>query len=384
MARESLLPRLMRRCAVQGRRQDLLDAAWLLDRAPNPESVSSLMAGFEEAFRGRDASALPEELVEALARRGKSSLSLRLRRRDPAAMDEALDRLNNPATAIPEKVELVKTLVEIRAAGLRSVLLALLRDQPVPVRQAALSGLGREEEPSLAAVVLRLIPGASPELRSSALTFLVSRPAWSLALLDAMSRGEVQSRSIPAEVAERLRRSPDATVRQRAVEALAATVPVTDTATALRIRRLEEVLTKSPGDPYAGEALFQQRCAACHRLFFKGGSVGPDLTSYQRDHLGTLLTSILDPSAEIREGYASVEVETRDGRILGGFLTERDARSTTVRGLDGQDQVLAAGDIREVRPTGRSLMPEGLLEGLDERQLRDFFAYLRSSQPFSR
>jgi putative heme-binding domain-containing protein len=374
----------MRRCAGEGRRQDLLDAAWLLDRAPNPESVTALMAGFEEAFRGRDASALPEELVQALAGRGKASLSLRLRQRDPAALPESLDRLKNPATATSEKVELLRTLVEIRVSGIRNVLLALLRDQPTPVRQAALSGLGLEEDPAMAAVVLQLLPGASPELRSSALNFLVSRPTWSLSLLDAMSRGEVQAQSIPAEVAERLRRSPDATVRQRAVAALAASVPVPNSTTAQRIRQIEAVLKKSPGNPYAGEALFQQRCAACHRLFFKGGSVGPDLTSYQRDHLGTLLTSILDPSAEIREGYASVEVETRDGRTLSGFLTDRDDRQTTLRGLDGQDQVLPAAEVLAVRPTGRSLMPEGLLEGLSDDQLRDFFAFLRSSQPFSR
>ena len=384
MARESLLGRLMRRCAGEGRRQDLLDAAWLLDRAPNPESVTALMAGFEEAFRGRDASALPQELVQALAGRGKASLSLRLRQRDPAALPESLDRLKNPATATSEKVELLRTLVEIRVSGIRNVLLALLRDQPTPVRQAALSGLGLEEDPAMAAVVLQLLPGASPELRSSALNFLVSRPTWSLSLLDAMSRGEVQAQSIPAEVAERLRRSPDATVRQRAVAALAASVPVPNSTTAQRIRQIEAVLKKSPGNPYAGEALFQQRCAACHRLFFKGGSVGPDLTSYQRDHLGTLLTSILDPSAEIREGYASVEVETRDGRTLSGFLTDRDDRQTTLRGLDGQDQVLPAAEVLAVRPTGRSLMPEGLLEGLSDDQLRDFFAFLRSSQPFSR
>jgi putative heme-binding domain-containing protein len=362
----------------------LLDAAWLLDRAPNPESVTALMAGFEEAFRGRDASALPAELVQALAGRGKASLSLRLRQRDPAALPESLDRLKNPATATSEKVELLRTLVEIRVSGIRNVLLALLRDQPTPVRQAALSGLGLEEDPAMAAVVLQLLPGASPELRSSALNFLVSRPTWSLSLLDAMSRGEVQAQSIPAEVAERLRRSPDATVRQRAVAALAASVPVPNSTTAQRIRQIEAVLKKSPGNPYAGEALFQQRCAACHRLFFKGGSVGPDLTSYQRDHLGTLLTSILDPSAEIREGYASVEVETRDGRTLSGFLTDRDDRQTTLRGLDGQDQVLPAAEVLAVRPTGRSLMPEGLLEGLSDDQLRDFFAFLRSSQPFSR
>ena len=391
LARTAVLPRLMRRCAVQGRRQDLLDAAGLMERAPDAESVSALMVGFEEAFRGRDASALPEELVQALARRGKASLSLRLRQRDPVALPEALDRLKTSAASVPEKVDWVKTLVEIRAPGLRSVLVGLLKDAaaPVPIRQAALSGLGIEEDPVLASVALGILPGASPELRNSALEFLASRPTWSLALMEAVDRGGVDRRSIPAEWVERLRRSPDAAVRRR-VSAVWPAAPRSGSPSgpapelAARIRQIEGVLRKAPGNPYSGEALFQQRCAGCHRLFFKGGAVGPDLTSYQRDHWGTLLTSILDPSAEIREGYASVEVEMRDGRILAGFLTDRDARMTSLRGLDGQDQVLPSAEVLEVRPTGRSLMPEGLLDGLSDEQLRDFFAYLRSSQPFTR
>jgi putative heme-binding domain-containing protein len=46
-----------------------------------------------------------------------------------------------------------------------------------------------------------------------------------------------------------------------------------------------------------------KQCAACHKLFHKGGNVGPDLTPYQRGNLETLLTSVIDPSAEIREGF---------------------------------------------------------------------------------
>ena len=149
--------------------------------------------------------------------------------------------------------------------------------------------------------------------------------------MDAVERGEVDRRSIPPEWVERLGRSPEAALRQRVSAAwpsLAVSPSGSGSATkgevAVRIRQLEAILRKAPGNPYSGESLFQQRCAACHRLFFKGGSVGPDLTAYQRDHLGTLLTSILDPSAEIREGYSAVEVETRDGRVLSGFLTDRD------------------------------------------------------------
>jgi len=142
-------------------------------------------------------------------------------------------------------------------------------------------------------------------------------------------------------------------------------------------------LREGPGNPYAGEATYLQRCASCHRLFFKGGDIGPELTRYQRDNLGTLLLSVVDPNAEIREGYQYITIETRDGRSLAGFEVDRDNRVTILRGLDGQDVTVTAEEIREVEPMGRSLMPEGLLEGLTPQQLRDFFAYLRISQPFS-
>ena len=37
-----------------------------------------------------------------------------------------------------------------------------------------------------------------------------------------------------------------------------------------------------------------------------------------------------------------------------------------------------------MKATPGSLMPEGLLDGLDDQQVRDLFAYLRIPQPISR
>ncbi|MSU53863.1 MAG: dehydrogenase, partial [Opitutaceae bacterium] len=108
------------------------------------------------------------------------------------------------------------------------------------------------------------------------------------------------------------------------------------------------------------------------------------LTIYQRDNLGTMLISIVNPNAEIREGFQFISVETKDGRTLSGFQVDRDNQVTVLRGLDGQDTTIAAKEIKQVQPMGRSLMPEGLLEGLTAQQLRDFFAYLRISQPISK
>jgi putative heme-binding domain-containing protein len=64
-----------------------------------------------------------------------------------------------------------------------------------------------------------------------------------------------------------------------------------------------------------------------------------------------------------------------------GFLPDRSDRSLAIRGLDGQDVMLPRDTVERTRPLGRSLMPEGLLDGLSDQQIRDLFAYLRTSQP---
>jgi putative heme-binding domain-containing protein len=151
-----------------------------------------------------------------------------------------------------------------------------------------------------------------------------------------------------------------------------------------RVEEVRKVIAAKPGDPYKGEPIFVERCAGCHTLFYKGGKTGPDLTSYQRDDLGTMLTSVVDPNAEIREGYENYLVRTTDGRSLSGFLADQDKNVVVLRGFDGADLSLKRADIQKLEPAGSSLMPEGLLDELSETEIRDLFAYLRQSQPITR
>jgi putative heme-binding domain-containing protein len=148
-----------------------------------------------------------------------------------------------------------------------------------------------------------------------------------------------------------------------------------------QIKRLAGVIRGGVGDPYNGRTLFQASCAACHTLFGQGGQVGPDLTPYKRDELDTLLLNIVNPSAEIREGYENYLVEMKDERSLNGFLVEQNSQVVVLRGLDGQNAALDRKDIVKLGTSGMSLMPEGLLDGMNDQQARDLFAYLRSSQP---
>jgi putative heme-binding domain-containing protein len=148
-----------------------------------------------------------------------------------------------------------------------------------------------------------------------------------------------------------------------------------------QIQQYAHSVRNGTGDPYEGRKLFTMSCALCHKLFGQGAQIGPDLTPYKRDDLDTMLLNIVNPNAEIREGYESYMVTTRDGRTLSGFLADKDNSVAVLRGLDGVNQVLPLDQITEMKTTGTSLMPQGLLSGLSEEQLRDLFAYLQSAQP---
>jgi putative heme-binding domain-containing protein len=147
------------------------------------------------------------------------------------------------------------------------------------------------------------------------------------------------------------------------------------------LTRLQSVVAARPGMPKAGRELFAQNCAKCHTLFGKGGVAGPELTTYPRQDTDNLLLHIVDPNTAIREGYLTSIVTMVDGRTLAGVIADQDNQTVVLRGSDGKDLPLARNQIELVQPATVSLMPEGLLRSFNDDQVRDLFAYLRSSQP---
>ena len=96
-----------------------------------------------------------------------------------------------------------------------------------------------------------------------------------------------------------------------------------------------------------------------------------------------MLLNIVNPSAEVREGYENFLLTTKDGRTAVGFLVEQDNRSVVLRGLDGQDISVERKNIQSMKAQGVSLMPAGLLSGYSDDQVLDLMAYLRSTQPLN-
>ncbi len=219
------------------------------------------------------------------------------------------------------------------------------------------------------------------DVRLEAFALLASRAASALPFVEAVNAGKIDAIVVPADVVQRLRRHRDdriaALVRKNWGEAR----PTGSAELQAEIERRSAQIRLEPGDPRKGEPIFARKCATCHALFGKGGKVGPELTTYKRDDLDTMLLSVVNPAAEIREGYAGYLVATRDGRTLGGLMVDQDPRVVVLRSPEGRDVSIDRGEIEEMEVSRTSIMPEGLLTGLSDRDVRDLFAYLRGNQP---
>ena len=128
-------------------------------------------------------------------------------------------------------------------------------------------------------------------------------------------------------------------------------------------------------DKGQGRAVFNMACAVCHTLYGQGGRVGPDLTGSGRDNLDYLLDNIIDPSAVVNADFRMSVVGLKDGRTLNGMVSEKTDRTITLKTMT-ETVTLNRGELASVQESSLSLMPEGLLESLNETQVRDLIAYL--------
>ena len=94
---------------------------------------------------------------------------------------------------------------------------------------------------------------------------------------------------------------------------------------------------RESGDPARGALVFFRpslQCARCHAGDDKDKAppLGPDLATIGRPESDRhVVESILDPSKEIRQGFETVVVATRDGKTLTGLLADERPDAILVR-----------------------------------------------------
>lgn len=138
------------------------------------------------------------------------------------------------------------------------------------------------------------------------------------------------------------------------------------------------------GDPLQGAILFHQPhmgCGKCHGVDEATRLLGPNLTRLTPDATNVhLVESLLRPSQTIRQGYEIVNLLLHDGKTLSGYIVEQRDDAVVFReplADSGQTVVVSNQEIAARKITGISLMPDGQMDQLaDRQQFLDLVRYL--------
>jgi putative heme-binding domain-containing protein len=132
------------------------------------------------------------------------------------------------------------------------------------------------------------------------------------------------------------------------------------------------------GDAREGANLFHTRqltCTLCHVAGAGASPLGPNLAAMPegvpRERLVPhLIESLLAPSAVISPAYRGVTLVTADGRSRSGIIARETDEEVVLRdaAAGGRETVVRKDEIEERVATATSLMPEGLVNLLADRQ----------------
>lgn len=285
-----------------------------------------------------------------------------------------------------------------RSPELRVAALAALPQgwEPAPDELAFLVGTGPSREAASALVRARLAPASRQALASSLrgadpLALLALLPAFETpgpddalgqSVLEFLKSAKSKASLRPDIIRAVFKKHPPALQQQ--AEAFVREFDADAAHQAARIDALLAELKALSGDVRRGQAVFlgqKAACYNCHKIGYRGGEVGPSLTSISQARTERdLLESIVYPSASFVRSYEPVLVRLKDDTEVAGILRSESDKDLVVVSGPGAEQRIPRADVAEVRPGTVSLMPAGLDAQISRQELADLLAFLRNTK----
>ncbi len=351
----------------------------------NPGRSYELLAGMRDAMEGRFNEDAPAGWSEVSAKvqslggdAAKVALQLSQQFGDLAAAKEMLITLRDASSLLEEKKTAIRALSGQRHPEMPSMLMKLLDDETL--RTDVIRAMASFNERQFTQALLKRYPNFNEVEKLDAVQTLSSRSDSGKALTEAIKKGDIPRADIPAYVARVLRR----VVGQGFVDVWGPIdgLSVDQEGLFAKYRGLLSGQAIASADELQGREVFKKTCAACHKLYTDGGLIGPDITGANRPSLDYLLGNILTPSAEIQDAYKMQIILTEDGRIYSGIPAEENDRQLRLRVANEDEPItIAQAQIESRQIASVSMMPNGLLSELTDKEVLDLFKYLQSTHP---
>ncbi len=333
--------------------------------APRPESVAAdaVKPVLAELFNGPDA--VRQQVAEVAGQLGVT---------DAAPQLKAL--LGDTKRSARARVEALKALAKLQAAGWAEAVQQAVTDPAESVRTAAYSLVAQLEPPVAMKLLEWALERGSVRERQAALATLGgmrSRDATTVLgrLLDRLSAGQVPP-ALQLDVIEAAEKRGGSALRPK-LEHYQAGLPKNDPLATYRV-------ALEGGHAENGRKIFYENqevaCLRCHKVGGDGGDVGPDLTHISKEKTREyILESIVEPNKQIAKGFETVILNLTSGRQLAGVVKAEDAKALTIMTPEAETITVPKADI-ETRDTGPSSMPSDTVQHLTKSELRDLIEFL--------
>ena len=160
-----------------------------------------------------------------------------------------------------------------------------------------------------------------------------------------------------------------------------------------RLKKIEEARDKNDplaayrttlagGDAAEGKKVFFERaevsCFRCHQVNGEGGEVGPVLTGIgSKQKREYLLESLVLPNKVIAAGFETLLVTMKNGTVYAGLVKSENGDELVLNSPEDGILKIKTSDIK-ARAKGASAMPEGMVEVISRRDLRNLIEFLAS------
>lgn len=137
---------------------------------------------------------------------------------------------------------------------------------------------------------------------------------------------------------------------------------------------------KASPDVKAGARVFETHCRPCHSIAGQGGLVGPQLDGVGHRGPERLCEDVLDPNRNVDRIFRYSMVTLHNGDLMTGLFRREEGEQRIYVNASGQEQRISRREIREVRESDASLMPDNFAEVLPPTEFNHLLGFLLSQQ----
>jgi putative heme-binding domain-containing protein len=294
---------------------------------------------------------------------------------DGASMDGLRQLAGDSSADYVARDKAIVALAQAKDAESIPMFFNLLGDRAV--YSTVIKALAGFDHPDTGKQLLQKMGGFKDGNRGLAIDTMTSRESYTLDLITAIEEGRIDARELTAAQVRQMTAFGNEHIKS-VLESKWGVIQETPEARLAAIRKWQAVLTSetiAKADRDNGAALFKKSCAACHKLYGEGKAIAPDLTGANRSNLEYLLMNIVDPSSVVPKQFTTSVIALKDGRVITGVVVS-ETEQTLVIQTDKDQLTVARADVEDTKNTGKSLMPDGMLDNLTPEQVRDLFGFM--------